>query len=222
MRTLNRMNISVKLKFILIDLEVLGRRQAATKELLVSFAYYLTGYKLGFTPALQRKYLRDKYDEIDGRTYPEQKRAFVKAIRDILDYRDGFWDSNNLITQLAGEADREEVLFYLAVLKDAKNPLSIPVLCRYYVDAVSRSDFNTFKEAVKAVAAFMLLRRSATVTTRGIDNDYQNMMSSGRRTGGGSKPLKVGLTGGSELPSIDELKEYLRSYLRKTANRDSG
>lgn len=193
-----------------------GRRQAATKEILVSFAYYMTGYKLGFTPALQRKYLRDKYEEISGAAEAESKRRFVKSIRDILDYRDRFWELKNLVTQLPGETDREEVLFYLAVLKDAKNPLSIPVLCRYYVDACNRDDFQDYKQAVKAVAAFMLLRRSATVTTKGIDSDYQNLMSRGRRTGNNSKPLKLGLEEESILPSIDELKEYLKSYL---ANR---
>ena len=76
-------------------------------------------------------------------------------------------------------------------------------MARYWVQYQQDKNEGTFTDAVKAVTAFLALRRSITGTTGRIDSDFRSIM----------KKLSIGVNGSNPLLGLDELKSMLRKYL---------
>ena len=189
------------------------KRQKATKELILTFALYLEGYKLSFHLAAQRSYLRDIFD---GRDHPEKKRLIVKSIADIAEFRHKYWNSESILNlDDIGPADdklKDILKLCCKFILDMKTSLALPILARYWGEyKKSNIDINTFVNAVKALTAFIILRRSVTGGIRGIDSDFRKIIK-------GDSPdeknaLCVGLDHANVLPGLDDLRKILRTYL---------
>jgi hypothetical protein len=193
-----------------------SERQAESREIVLHQALYTCGDKIGRTLNDQRSYLRNRF--ADAATL-SAKRRFVDGLARIADYRKCFWDKVRIETQLPGHSESRLALFCLDFIRELGNALTVPILARYWAQCQNSGDWDDFIAATKAVTAFLVLRRGATGQTRGIDSDYRRMMASGPRVEDSTAPaLKVGLgADASDLPSVDKLKQYLRSYLETPA-----
>lgn len=185
---------------------------------IIQLALYADARKLGGGLSDQRSFLRTHFNR--STTTAQAKRDFVKCFGEIIDYRRRFWNKTQLSNELRSAADKEMALFCLAFVRDLNNSLTVPVLTRYLVEAESQNNPALFVEAVKAVTAFLVLRRGATGGTQGIDDDYRKLMSHGHAEGSDSRgPLKVGDSGvRNAVPDIATFREYLRSYLEKMSS----
>lgn len=188
------------------------KKQAVSSELVISFGLYATGETLSNKLSEQRAYLRTRYSEL-GDCLSKRKR-FVKGLCDISKYKRDCWDSDGLAEQFIREEGAEELLFCLNFISQMKTKMSIPILTRYYIDYKETGHIEQFKKAIRAVTAFLSLRRSATGQTQGIDTDFRNLMKRGLDD---SLPLMLGDSMANTLPTIDQLQSHLRGYL--AANR---
>ena len=193
-------------------------RQKATKELLVSFALYLDGHKLGYPLNAQRTYLRNGFDGYRNESRgAEQRRRFVKAIADLSEFRHRYWDLTRIRGLDANHASTEsdDIKLCFAFIKAVNTSLALPLLGRYWVrwrdNQIAESEF---REATKAIAAFIVLRRAVTGGTANIDSEFRRLMRDSPRTGG--DPFCAGRNWSNVLPTSSNLKAELRErYLKK-------
>ena len=198
------------------------KRQSISKDLVCSFALYLTGKKENRVFSLQRKYLTEVYGASEGSDKGEERKLkenFLSYLLHVLDYGDRFWGENLDRDYLYNDA-----LVFLKFFKKIGHSLTIPILTRYYQESKDKNNPRLFVESVQALAAFVILRRAATEDTKGIDDDFRSVM---RGVGSGSptnKPLKRWQWEGkgarievvnSGIPSLNEFRDILRSHLRR-------
>tara|TARA_R110002072_G_scaffold301164_3_gene480301 strand:+ start:82135 stop:83109 length:975 start_codon:yes stop_codon:yes gene_type:complete len=153
-------------------------KQEESRDLILPFALLTTGDRCSRHLVNQRRYLRAEYDSIPVEN-KVNKRKFIKNLADIARFKSEFWNRDNLLQRLPVLSDRESVILCLAFLIDLKNTLAIPILTRVWVHSEEMGDFKFFADCVKALTAFVVLRRSATGGTAGIDNDLRGVMEKG-------------------------------------------
>ena len=178
------------------------KRQTATKELLVTFALYLEGHKLAQNLVAQRAYLRGRFDQAKNLDF---KRRMVQSLADIAEFQQTYWNRDSI--QIPDDLPSSEVSDWLKLcctfLSDMRTRLAIPIIARYWVQHRQDSDWEALISVVKALTAFLVLRRSRTGNTRGIDSDFRKMMET----------LCIGLNDSNSLLSLDDFKQMLRKYL---------
>lgn len=189
-------------------------RQSEAQDIVVSFALYLTGHKCSRHLNAQRRYLRSTYNSVEEGS-DREKRLFVRGLADIAEFRKLFWTNPALDSELISAPQRDQVLLCLAVLRAMNNSLTLPIICRYYVVAREARDFQSLTEAIKAITAFVVLRRSATGGTQGIDTDLRAIMARGFPAKDSKDGLHIGAKSDRPLPEIDKFKEMLRHWLAK-------
>ena len=179
-----------------------NKRQRETKDLLVTFALYLEGDKLPLNLGSQRTYLRSKFDEAADSNL---KRQMVQSLADIAEFRKTYWNQEFIRTldSIHHHNTSDWLKLCCMFISEMKTSLALPIMARYWKQYQQDGNEDTFADAVKALTAFLVLRRSITGTTGGIDSDFRKMM----------KTHCTGLDNSNSLPSLDELKETLRGYL---------
>lgn len=196
-------------------------RQSEAQDIVVSFALYLTGKKCSRHLNTQRRYLRTAYGRISDRDFDE-KRSFVKALADVSEFRRKFWSNSDLQTELFEVADRGVVLACLALLRGMNNSLTIPIIARYYVAARDSGDHQALADAIRAITAFVVFRRSATGGTAGIDSILRAIMARGFPARDSTEGLYAGVSSDRALPSVDRLKAMLRDWLTRSPTYING
>ena len=178
------------------------KRQTATKELLVTFALYLEGYKLAHNLANQRAYLRSKFDEAKD---SDRKRRIVESLADIAEFRRLYWsrDSIRTLDSIHPNDTSDRLKLCCTFISEMKTSLAIPIMARYWAQYQQDNTDDTFADAVKAVTAFLALRRSITGNTARIDSDFRKTM----------EKLCIGVNDSDSLVGLDELKSMLRKHL---------
>ena len=190
-------------------------RQKATKELLVSFALYFNGHKLGLPLNPQRTYLRSSFGgystDGNGRT---KRRRFVKGLADLAEFRHRYWRLNRSGALDADPNASDSVRLCFAFVRAMQTSLTIPLLARYW--ALWRSGDmpeSEFREAAKAISAYIILRRAVTGGTAGIDSEFRRMM--GYKPASGAPTFCAGQDWSNDLPDASTLKAELRNrYLK--------
>ncbi len=183
-----------------------------SREMIVLLALYVSGKKEGNHLNNQRRYLKTEFNNAKS---PEGKRRIISALADIANYRNRFWDKVRISYQLRDNAKKEIALFCLSFIRDLNNSLAIPVLVRYWKYSELTNDSDIFINAVKAITAFIVIRRSATGGTYGIDDDLRKLMSKEDKVGNEFEILKLGIDHKENLlPSIIKLKSYLVGFLK--------
>ena len=183
----------------------IAKRQTTTKELLVTFALYLQGYKLAQNLAAQRAYLRTNFDEAQN---SDLTRQMVQSLADIAEFQHTFWNRDSIQTlgSIGSNETSDWIKLCCMFILEMKTSLAIPIIARYWVEYKQNQNWAAFADVVKALTAFLILRRSITGNTRGIDSDFRKMMGK----------LCIGLDYSNSLLSLEDLKDMLREYL---ANR---
>ncbi|MDE0688070.1 MAG: DUF262 domain-containing HNH endonuclease family protein [Candidatus Poribacteria bacterium] len=177
------------------------KRQKETRELLVTFALYMEGHKLPENLADQRIYLRAKFE---GAANTDLKRRIVQSLADIAEFRQTYWNRDSIRNLDSIHNDTNNRLKLCCVfISDMKTSLALPIMARYWAQYQQDGNEDTFADAVMALTAFLVLRRSITGTTGGIDTDFRKMMGT----------LCTGLDYSNSLSSLNDLKKILRKYL---------
>ena len=175
------------------------KRQKATKDLLVSFALYFEGHKLSLNLNSQRTYLRSTFDNI--RT-DEHKTHFIRSISELAEFRHYYWNAGEikkLSTQHPSLVNEDLTQLCFMFIHNMKTSLAVPILARYWVKFKADSNESTFFDAVKALTAFIVLRRAVTGNTGGIDTELRRVMGK----------LCVGKEQSAELINVKDYKDEL-------------
>ena len=178
------------------------KRQKETKELLVTFALYLEGHTLPLNLTSQRSYLRSKFEEAANSDF---KRRIVRLLADIAEFRKTYWNRDFIRTldSIHPDDTSDWLKLCCTFISDMKTSLAIPIMARYWAQYQQDKIEDAFAEAVKALTAFLVLRRSVTGNTGKIDSDFRKMMGT----------LCIGLDDSNSVLSLDDFKKMLREYL---------
>ncbi|MCY4340099.1 MAG: DUF262 domain-containing HNH endonuclease family protein [Gammaproteobacteria bacterium] len=179
-------------------------RQSEAREIVISFALYASGEKVPKDLRSQRRYLRRSYDRHCDTL--ESKRRFVKSLAEITRFRDECWSRDGIRETPSLEPDTR---LCLQVIRDMNTSLALPAIARYWA-ADPSDDEQVLMQAVRALTAFLILRRSVTGSTGGIDGVFRSMMKQGNDYGG---PLCCGLKSENRLLGIGNIRTHLRSLL---------
>ncbi len=179
-------------------------RQKEAREIVVSFALYTNGEKVANDLREQRRYLGNTYDQcgpIQG------KRRFVEGLAEITQFRNECWNKDGIREATYLEPNTR---LCLQTIKDMNTSLALPPIARYWSKRRETGGERRFAQIVKAVTAFLILRRSVTGTTGGIDSVLRGLMKQQSKEG---DPLCVGLGAENELLNVTQLRTHLRSLL---------
>ena len=189
------------------------QKQRETKELLVSFALYMEGRKQPEHLAAQRNFLRTRYDR-SAAVSPENARRFVSLLADMAEFRRYYWTTRGIeeVGRFHSSANLEQVQLLVSLIKDMRTKLALPILGRYWDPDLKNQGDGEFLEALKAVAAFLILRRAASGGTVGIDGDLRSIMAP---KNGSSKKfgLYAGVDAENQKLTLAELKAAFRKLL---------
>lgn len=189
------------------------RRQKETKELLVTFALYLDGHKLPLDLSSQRLYLRSRYDELARTGMISDQRKFVRSIGDVAEFRYRYWTEAgiNSLGQFHKPEYLDQLQLCLLLLLDMKTTLILPIIGRYWSDFQANGHEAEFVAAIKALTAFVVLRRAVTGGTGGIDSDLRRLME--KKLPDGQPPLSVGTQHENDIWSVETLQGELKRLL---------
>ena len=195
-------------------------RQKETKELIVSYALYVDGTKQPKDLSSQRKYLRTCLSDIEKKADIKLARRFVSGLGDLAYFRQHYWDRDGIATLggLHPSPCLEQMQLCLRFLRDLNTSLAIPPIARFWSKFYQdENNEEEFLNALRALTAFVVLRRAATGSTANIDSDLRALMS--KPSLKGSRPLCVGLTQMNTITTLVEFKSVLRHYLARSAVR---
>ena len=197
-------------------------KQDVTRDLVVSFAVYLNGTRLEKNLTLQRPFLTTAYESA-ANDAPETARRFVSEIASLSEFRYHYFDCANSHPQRArfNTATHLEMAKLLSsFISSMRTSMAIPLLFRYWkLQHDKIADENAFIEILKAVTAFIVLRRAATGGTDGIDSDFRVLMSPNQVPRLGlSKGNCVGPLLNYTALSTKELKSCLVKLLKDKIN----
>ena len=179
------------------------KRQKETKGLLVTYALYLEGYKLPENLVSQRSYLRTRFDEAVNSDLI--RRRIIQSLADIAEFRQTYWnrDSIRTLNNIHHNERCDMLKLCCAFISEMKTSLALPIMARYWTQYQQNKDEETFVDAVMALTTFLVLWRSITGTTGGIDSVFRKMMGK----------LCIGLDDSNLILNSDDFKKMLREYL---------
>ena len=168
------------------------KRQNESKELVILFALYIEGKKLSKSLNVQRSYLRERHNNLPN----QAKNPFIASLADVATFRHQCWDKDGIDDNEAkfSKKHRDEIKLCLRFILDMKTSLAIPILCRYWSQTDKTNGGEDFLNALKAVTAFIVIRRAATGVTGGIDTVLRSLMEK-EPTQFDGNPLSAGLGG---------------------------
>ena len=182
-------------------------RQNESKELIVTFRLYMEGRKLGKDLSSQRGFLRTAYDQASKRG-PDCARRFTRLLADVSTFRTAYWDTSGIKNDLHnyhGDSSLDTVRLFMSFIRDMKTSLALPIVARYWVPDLKAQGDSQFVRAVRAVVAFLVIRRAWTGGTAGVDADLRNIMEKIK--------LSAGVTERRTLPELPQLRAGLKAFL---------
>ena len=195
-------------------------KQDATSRLIVTFALAERGEKLSKRLSDQRRFFKENFEKLPDE---EAKRDFIRHLAHTAIFVQYAWPDESLATPKiysADEAQTDEVVLCLDLLRSFKHTITLSPLIRFYSEirkagsetrGQAISDFIT---AVKAITAFSLLWRSSRRGTANIDTHYRKLMESGYDEVGMSSLCRRNNNVDLPAPDVEMLKRALRSLLQ--------
>lgn len=203
-------NLSKIDKYVDNKFENTNKKNTVTKEMIVNFALYYEGEKISQKLSTQRVYLRNKFEKQVNRS-DESIRHFVEDLANLAQFKYYYWYYENIgeINKFHSDKFVDEIMLLMSIIKGINTKLAMPILFCYWRkckgEKFVEQDDQNFLEVLKALSAFIIIRRSATGTTSGIDTDLRSVMS---ETG-----FRLSVKYSEELPSIESIRNYLHDIL---------
>ncbi|MCY4307620.1 MAG: DUF262 domain-containing protein [Rhodobacteraceae bacterium] len=197
------------------------QKQDEAKHLVITFALYLEGRKISLNLNAQRTQLLRLFN--NSKTIENGPTKFMNALASVSEYRCNYWTPNNIgeINKYHNnQIDAELVKLLCSLISATKTNLTLPILARYWIVGKERTDFTDYIKVIKAITAFLTIRRAATGTTDGIDTCFRDIMED--KTSNNKFGLCTGLKFENQILSVSELKSALVSKLesRKVKYKD--
>ena len=189
------------------------RRRTETQELVTGFALYFAGQKLGADLRVQRNTLRSYFIRASG-LGDEIASGFVYSLANFAHYKTHYWPREGidaLVGPVSEQDDYDLLRLCLRFIRDTGTSTTIPILARYQIESGEMDCERNYLRAVKAVVAFLVLRRAMTGGTSRIDSDFRNVMSGTQSSDDNGLCLGESLL--NPILSINELKERFRLML---------
>jgi uncharacterized protein with ParB-like and HNH nuclease domain len=189
------------------------QRQRETKELLVMFALYLEGSKLSKELSPQRSWIRSQYEKISD-SDSEARRQYIVSLGDLAEFRRFYWDRNGIKSHLPkvhGTSQLGQIQLCTALIRDMNTSLALPLIARYWSKFRLDKDSDRFLDALKAITAFIVIRRAATGQTKGIDSVFRDFMEKSQLEG--EDPLCTGFKHTHELIDVQNLRKAFKNSL---------
>lgn len=188
------------------------RRREASDGLLIPFALFESGKKLGKQLRDQRNWLRHTYEEGGA---PGRGRHFVQGMAVVARFMTECWQENS--TNFGEYVPPEcisDFQFCLEVLRAAKHEVTIALLSRLFegvyngrTKAERLAAGAELAGTLRAVTAFFALWRGSRVGTGNIDTVYRNLLQ-------GSPDGALGFKrSGGRTPTASSVREALRAAL---------
>jgi len=193
------------------------QKQNITRDAITNAVLLTSGEKLGHETSAQRARLRSHFDKATAKN-DVSARSYIKNIRNVILFRDAYWQSDyEKLGNYHTAKNLEQVKFLIAIIGGLKTHLALPILQRYWSPLIKKEDQTEFLEVIQAVVAFILLRRSFTGGTAGIDTELRKLMSTNLNTDStkASAFLKTGIEESHRRPSSAELRAGLKASLKK-------
>lgn len=189
-----------------------NKKQNETKDLVITFLLYLEGRKTSRELSSQRSELRRAFDKTSK--VNDGAANFMRSLAGVARYRSDYWvtaNSGRINSYHPNATIANEVKVLSAFITAMKTSLTLPILTRYWIVGRQNGDFSEFVQVLRAVAAFLALRRAATGGTDGIDTCFRDIMEAGNSN------KKFGLCSGAthenQILPLDTLKLALRQKL---------
>ena len=190
-------------------------KQNETKDLIVTFALHLAGEKKPKDLSSQRTFLAAAYDRAVADNSGEE---FLQLLADTSTFRWVYWHEQGIRNDLYAyhqDASFNEVRLLVSFIRGMRTSLAIPVLARYWSPDIKATGGAEFLEVLRAVVAFVVIRRAWTGGTSGVDADLRNMMA--ERSAGNDGGRRLGLHAGHkderDRLTPDELKQAMIGFL---------
>ncbi len=200
-----------RLETLFKDKTIAAAKSKLTNEFLTSIAIVINAHKLESHFSSQRKYLEKIYNELGS--YDEQC-DIIQFMGNYADFYKSVWldyeGANNLvIDKISSSSEAELVSLLILFLKKSNHRMAITMLAYFYNDILEgkTDSINNFVSAVKAIAAFYILWRSAETNT-GLDNVYRNFFK-----GKDDFPPQNWINNKHKGLNVDMLKSYLSNIL---------
>jgi hypothetical protein len=179
----------------------------ATKKLIDTFSYALTGKIAGTHISQQRRFL------IDSFSVSKDKLSYLLQLANTAEFLFSVWydQKDNVIAACIDPLDqKQEFKLSISILKATGHEIARPLLAVAYHDFKSSNDNEKLKQVVKMLAAYWVLRRAGTGGTAGIDSRYKELYS-------GSNLHDIKITFGyGILSNLDKLSCYFKKDLAHT------
>lgn len=192
------------------------QKNKRTNDLFSTFALCYEGRKLGNKFSEQRRWLTRSYEK--QLTTINEKREFIDNIARTANFFYFGWymeetTTSYLINGIEKYPEGELVSLLVRYLRDASSSLSVPILARFYSQAIGeRSTAYEFIECVKACAAFFTLWRSAN-STLGLPEIYRKYFR------GSVAPIAVEAHNLKEHPMLVKSKTLKQYFLDVLSHR---
>ena len=186
-----------------------NKKNIATKQYIVAFALYYEGKKISQKLSEQRNYLRYKFEEQEN---VENVEKFIADLSNLSEFLYYYWHNDNLreISKFHTK-NLSEIQLLMSVIKDMKTKMALPILFRFWNTKTEKKlnskENQNFLDVLRALTAFITMRRSVTGSTAGIEVVLRNVMSKN-----GLK-LCVKECNDSNLPKLSDFKKYLWNQL---------
>ena len=196
------------------------KKQVLTRDAITNAVLLMSGDKLGHETSGQRAKLRSQFD-IAASSSKGQAREYIKNIRNVVQFRNAYWRSDYENLGMFHPAKHlEEIKFLMSIIGGLKTHLALPILQRYWCPTIKQQDQTEFLEATRSVVAYLILRRSFTGNTAGIDSELRKILSKDLSADGATAAyLKTGVEVSYRKPTISELRQGLRYSLETGRNK---
>jgi Protein of unknown function DUF262/Protein of unknown function (DUF1524) len=172
-----------KVERLFIDTTNAAHKSKLTNDFLTSFAINYNGTKLSSHFSHQRKWLDDRFKDLekdtDENTAFEKKSFFTELLGDYAEFYKTVWIdyqgiNNQVLDKIASSTEADLASMLLLFLKSSGHKMSITILGKLYKDVIDNevNAVQNFVDGVKTIAAFYILWRSSRTNT-GLDNVYR-------------------------------------------------
>ncbi|MBL4763437.1 MAG: DUF262 domain-containing protein [Gammaproteobacteria bacterium] len=193
-------------------------RTETTSAFLVSFGLLMSGEKQSTKLVEQRRYLRDSYASFKDKIGDTD--GYMDVMGQYANFLSTAWSLDRKIRSAfsATHEPHPSTLACLEFFRKTNHKIVAPLIFRFFYPVLKAKDekvaleaFRKFEGAVKAVAAFSTIWRTAKGGTSNIDQIYRQLVATGRK--GIMEPLAINPEEGSSTASLKGLKAALRDLL---------
>ncbi|MYG09674.1 MAG: DUF262 domain-containing protein, partial [Rhodobacteraceae bacterium] len=156
------------------DFPTTKEKQDETKNLIITFGLYLEGRKVSLNLNTQRKELLRFFE--NSKQTKDGPTKFMEALAYVSEYRCNYWTPKNIgriNIYHNDQIEAEQIKLLSSLISATKTNLTLPILSIYWICCKEKNDFSDYIEVLKAITAFLALRRTATGSTDGIDTCFR-------------------------------------------------